>query len=75
MPSQNCKISSENNEFGGNISGYVDDKFGICSRNFTILAGKRVFGQYFAVRLEMGSKKKLQPQTLRIFQMNYRGAK
>jgi uncharacterized protein YajQ (UPF0234 family) len=41
MPSQNYKISSENHEFGGKVSGYIDEKFAICSRNFEILAGKQ----------------------------------
>jgi hypothetical protein len=43
---KNFKISSENNEFGGKISGYIDEKFVICSRNFKVLTDKRLFAAY-----------------------------
>ena len=41
MPKQNLKISCENNEFGGEISRYLDEKFVIYSRYFKIMIGKQ----------------------------------
>ncbi len=50
-PEQNDEISSENQAGGRDVSRYVDPEARVCSRNFAVLAGERLFFFLFSRRI------------------------